>query len=185
MTTAGTKLLTAGDLLRLYGEGVRGELVRGVLCETMPAGHEHGRVVMNLGLLLGAWVKPRRLGTLVASDAGFWLERDPDTVREPDLAFTSAERLPLDARIEGYSEAVPDLVAEVASPNDGARELRDRALMWLAHGVRLVWVVRPAARTIDAYREGLEAVTLREGDDLDGGDALPGFACPVAEVFAS
>ena len=185
MTTAGTRLLTAGDLLRLYGEGVRGELVRGVLCETMPAGHEHGRVVMNLGLLLGAWVKPRRLGTLVASDAGFWLERDPDTVREPDLAFTSAERLPLDARIEGYSEAVPDLVAEVASPGDSPRELRERSSMWLGHGVRLVWVVRPAARAIDAYREGREAVTLGEGDDLDGGDALPGFACPVAEVFAS
>lgn len=185
MTTAGTRLLTAGDLLRLYGEGVRGELVRGVLCETMPAGHEHGRIVTNLVLLLGAWVKPRRLGTLVASDAGFWLERDPDTVREPDLAFTSAERLPLDARIEGYSEAVPDLVAEVASPNDSPRELRERASMWLGHGVRLAWVVRPAARAIDAYREGREAVTLGEGDDLDGGDALPGFACPVAEVFAS
>ena len=185
MTTAGTRLLTAGDLLRLYGEGVRGELVRGVLCETMPAGHEHGRIVTNLVLLLGAWVKPRRLGTLVASDAGFWLERDPDTVRESDLAFTSAERLPLDAGIEGYSEAVPDLVAEVASPNDSPRELRERASMWLGHGVRLVWVVRPAARAVDAYREGREAVTLREGDDLDGEDALPGFACPVAEVFAS
>ena len=185
MTTAEAGLLTASDLLRLHGEGVRGELIRGVLCETMPAGHEHGRIVMNLGRLLGAWIHDRRLGALVGSDAGFWLERDPDTVREPDLAFTSAERLPLDARIEGYAEAVPDLVAEVASPNDSPRELHDKALMWIAHGVRLVWVVRPAARTIDAYREGRETVTLGEGDDLDGGDALPGFVCPVAEVFAS
>lgn len=50
---------------------------------------------------LGNVVKPRKLGSLVASDSGVWLERDPDTVREPDVAFTSAERIPLDAEIDG------------------------------------------------------------------------------------
>ena len=47
-TTTETKPLTAADLLRLYSEGVRGELIRGVLCETMPAGIEHGKIVMDL-----------------------------------------------------------------------------------------------------------------------------------------
>ena len=37
MATTMTKLLTAADLLRLSGEGVRGELIRGVLHETMPS----------------------------------------------------------------------------------------------------------------------------------------------------
>ena len=36
------KLLTADDLLRLYIEGVRGELIRGVLHETEASGEEHG-----------------------------------------------------------------------------------------------------------------------------------------------
>lgn len=183
MTTAGAKLLTAGDLLRLHGRGVRGELIRGALCETLPAGHKHGQIVMNLGLLLGAWVKPRRLGTLVGSDAGFWLERDPDTVREPDIAFTSASRLPLDARISGYSEVVPDLVVEVASPGDSRREVNDKALMWLSYGVRLVWVVHPETRTVDAHRAGRAAAALAADGDLDGLDVLPGFACPVRDVF--
>ena len=44
MTTTETRLLTAEDLLQLYGRGVRGELIRGVLCETMSTGIEHGRV---------------------------------------------------------------------------------------------------------------------------------------------
>ena len=79
------------DLLRLASQGVRGELLRGVLCETMPTGLEHGKVVMNLGILLGVFIKPAKLGTLAASDAGVLLERDPDTVREPDLAYFSAE----------------------------------------------------------------------------------------------
>ena len=75
-TMTETKLLTAADLLRLYGKGVRGELIRGVLCETMPAGGEHGEIIMNLGGELRNFIKPRRLGRLAGSDSGIWLERE-------------------------------------------------------------------------------------------------------------
>ena len=183
MVTTETRLLTADDLLRLYSRGVRGELIRGVLCETMPTGHRHGKIVVNLVTELRVFVKPRRLGTLVASDSGVWLERDPDTVREPDIAFTSAEKIPLDAEITGYAEVVPDLVVEVASPSDSRREVYDKALMWLGHGVRLVWVVHPDTRSVDVHRADGPIVTLNEGDSLDGLDVLPGFACTVSAVF--
>ena len=182
-TTAETDLLTATDLLRLCSRGVRGELIRGVLCETMATGELHGKIVMNLGIELGVFVKAQDLGTLFASDSGVWLERDPDTVREPDLAFTSADRLPLDAWNTGYSEVVPDLVVEVASPSDGRRELHDRAYMWLSHGVRLVWVVQPSARTVDVYQPEQAVATLNDEDALNGLDVLPGFACEVSAVF--
>ncbi len=182
-TITDTKLLTADDLLRLYSEGVRGELIRGVLHETMAAGHEHGEVVVNLGAALFNFVKPRRLGRLVASDSGVRLERDPDTVREPDIAFTSAEKMPLDTRIPGYSEVVPDLVVEIRSPSDSRREVHDKARMWLSHGVRLVWVVHPDTRTVDVHRPDQAATTVAGDDSIDGADVLPGFACALAEVF--
>ena len=169
MTTTETRLLTAGDLLRLYSEGVRGELIRGVLCETMPTGHEHGAIVVNLSTELRNFIKPRRLGRLVASDSGVWLERDPDTVREPDIAFTSAEKVPLDARITGYAEVTPDLVVEIVSPSDSRREVHDKAQMWLLHGVRLVWVVYPNTRAVDVYRAGGAIETLGEDDSLGYG----------------
>ncbi len=183
MTTTETRLLTAGDLLRLYSEGVRGELIRGVLCETMSTGELHGKIVTNLVGELWTFVKPQRLGTLLASDSGVWLERDPDTVREPDIAFTSAERLPLDAWNTGYSEVVPDLVVEVASPSDSRREINDKAQMWLRFGTRLVWVVHPDTRTVDVYRADDPAVRLTEDESLDGLDVLPGFACEVGAIF--
>ena len=182
-TTTEAKLLTADDLLRLYGEGVRGELIRGVLCETMPTGELHGKIVMRLGGALFGFIEPRGLGTLFASDSGVWIERDPDTVREPDIAFTSVERLPLDAWNTGYAQMVPDLVVEVVSPSDGRREVHDKARMWLSHGVRLVWVVHPETRTVDAYRPDGDATTLSETDALDGLDVLPGFTCAVSDVF--
>ena len=182
-TTTGAKLLSAADLLRLDTEGVHGELIRGVLCETMPTGIEHGRVVTNLVIELGALVRPAALGTLVASDSGVWLERDPDTVRESDIAFFSAERMPLNARITGYAEVAPDLVVEVASPSDSRREIHDKAHMWLNHGVRLVWVVQPETRTVDIYRPDGDIATLGEQDALEGLDVLPGFSCDVGAVF--
>ena len=182
MTTE-TKLLTADDLLRLSGEGVRGELIKGVLCETMPTGAEHGEIVMRLGHYLSAFIIPRNLGRLMGSDAGVVLERGPDTVREPDIAFTSVAKVPPGVRNTRYAEAIPDLVVEVVSPTDEIREVHDKARMWLSHGVRLVWVVYPDERTVDVYRSGEAVSTLGEADALDGMDALPGFSCPVSAVF--
>ena len=183
MTTTKTKLLTADDLLRLYSKGVRGELIRGVLCETMASGGEHGEIVMNLGMIVGNFVKPRRLGRLAGSDAGVHLERDPDTVREPDLAFISSQKLPLNVRNPGYYEVAPDLVVEIASPSDSRREVNDKARMWHSYGVPLVWAAYPEMRSVDVHGEDGSVVTLSENDTLDGGDVLPGFMCPVSEIF--
>ena len=181
--SAPTKLITADDLLRLYSEGVRGELIRGELCETGPSGGRHGEVVMQLCVALGKFVIPRRLGRLAASDVGILLEHDPDTVREPDILYISAERLPLDVEVTGYYEVVPDLVVEITSPSDTRSAVTDKALMWLSYGARMVWTVNPESRSVDVYRAGERAVTLRDPDALDGIDILPGFDLPVRDIF--
>ena len=177
------KLLTAEDLLRLDSKGVKGELIRGEFYETMSAGLKHGEVVMKLGFLMGSVVIPGRLGRLAGSDAGVILERDPDTVREPDVAFISAARLPLTERVTSYYEIIPDLVVEIASPSDSRREVNDKARMWHSHGVPLVWAAYPETRTIDVHRADGTITTLRENDILDGGEILPGFAVRVSDIF--
>ena len=183
MTTAETtKLMTAEELFRL-GDDVRGELIRGVFCEMSPAGFDHNAIATRLAARLGDFAEPRGLGRAAAGDTGVWLERDPDTVRAPDVVYFSAERLPFDVRATSYTEIVPEIAAEVRSPNDSRREARDKAEMWLSHGVRLCWVVHPDTRTIDVYRPGAEPVTLTDADTLDGGDVLPGFTCAVSAVF--
>ena len=68
--------------------------------------------------MLNAFINPRRkLGSLTSSDSGVWLERDPDTVREPDIAYFSAAKIPLDAMDSGYAEVPPDLIVEIVSPS--------------------------------------------------------------------
>ena len=183
MTLATEKLLTAADLLRLDSQGVRGELIQGILCQTMPTGLTHGEVVMNLGGELRRFTKPRRLGRIVGSDSGMLLERNPDTVREPDIAFISAQKLPLDVRLSGYFEGAPDLAVEVVSPSDSPQDVYHKARMWISFGVPLVWVVNLKTRTIEIHRPGQPLLTLSEDDTLDGGEILPGFTCPVRDIF--
>ena len=178
-----SKLLTADDLLRLGSEGVRGELIRGVLHQTVPVGLRHGEIVMRLGFLLTLLIKPLRLGRLVGSDAGIRLERNPDTVREPDIAFISAEKLPLDVDVPGFSEVVPDLVVEIFSPSDSLAAVNDKALMWLRFGVQIAWVVFPESRTVEVHTTSAAPVLLGEQDQLDGGSVLPGFTCQVSQIF--
>ena len=181
--TTQTKLLTADDLLRLHSKGIRGELIRGVLCETMTAGMEHGEIVVNLSTELRNFVKPGRLGRLMASDSGVWLERGPDTVREPDIAFFAAGKIPAGVRVQGYAEVVPDLVVEVKSPSDSVRAVTDKARMWLSYGVRLAWVLYPDTRSVDVHSQDGPVSTLTGSDTLDGGDVLPGFECNVTDIF--
>ena len=183
MTITKEKLLTSDDLMRLNSEGVRGELIRGVLYKTMPTGLTHGEIVMNLGGELRNFIRPRRLGRLAGSDSGMMLERDPDTVREPDIAYISAHKLPLDVRLSGYFEGWPDLVVEIVSPSDSSREVFDKARMWISFGVSLVWVVDPQTRIIEVHRPDQPLLSLAEDDTLNGGEVLPGFSCPVRDVF--
>ena len=184
-TKTASGLITADDLLRLSSDGVRGELIRGVLSETMPTGHEHGQIAARLVVRLGNFVQPRKLGILTVSDSGVQLEHNPDTVREPDVAFFSAEKSPPDERVIGYAQVAPDLAVEIVSPSDRLLAVNDKALMWLRYGVRIVWVVRPDERRVDVHREGHPVVALTENDALDGQDVLPGFSCPVREVFGA
>ena len=182
-TKAKAQPLTADDLLRLHRESVRGELIRGMLLRKTAAGLEHGAIAINLGSMLRDVLRPARLGRVVGSDAGFRLERDPDTVREPNLALISAARLPLDVRVTGYSEVVPDLVVEIIPPGDRPAAVNDKAPMWLRYGVRLVLLVDPDARTVTVLPAAGPPQTLAADDLLDGGDVLPGFRCAVRDIF--
>lgn len=183
-TPIGEKLLTADEFLRLCEQrAVKGELVKGLLYETMSAGGKHGEVAMAFGTAMTLHVRPNRLGRVAGSDSGVVLERDPDTVREPDIAYFSAETLPLDIDVQGYYEVVPDLVVEIVSPGDSPSYVAERVAMWLGHGVRLVWVVYPVSRTVAAHSSEGPALIYTEDDDLDGGGVLPDFACPVREIL--
>ena len=175
------KLMTAEELLLMPDDDMKRELIRGVLTEDMPPGYEHGTVEARIGRLLGNFVDDNDLGEVLTGDSGFVLERGPDTVRGPDVAWVAPGRL--EGRIVGFAELAPDLVVEVRSPNDSPRHMAERAMMWLSHGVRMVLVADPGPVALTVYRDGQPPHVLAEFDVFEGDDVLPGFAEPVWRFF--
>ncbi len=179
-----SRLLTGDDLLKMPDDGFKYELKRGELIRMAPPGFDHGCYGNNVNLPLAAHVKRDRLGVVVF-EVGFKLESDPDTVRAPDVAFVSRERLlAVDSR-HGYWVGAPDLAVEVISPGDSAQELREKVAEYLAAGARLVWLVYPRTQTVTVYRANGTVEERTVGQTLDGEDVVPGFSLPVAEVFAT
>ncbi len=175
-------LMTAEELLQTSIPDKRVELVRGVLVVREPAGYRHGRVSMNLAFLLTKHVEGTEAGQVVSSDTGFKLTSDPDTVRAPDVAFISRERLP-DPQTRGFPALGPDLVVEVLSPDARPGETLAKIGDWLEGGARLVWVIDPERRVARVYRQDGTDTHLAESGTLDGEDVLPGFACSLTSVL--
>lgn len=108
---------------------------------------------------------------------------DRETLLSPDVAFVRAERVPTGEEHRGFLRLAPDLAVEVLSPSDSRAAALRKGLRYIEAGVRLVWLVDPLRRIIVVLTPDDLPITLREGDALNGGDVLPGFAAPVAEVF--
>jgi Uma2 family endonuclease len=185
------RLMTAEEFLALPDDGVERWLIRGELHEKRDTDmtmrnklHSitEGRITGHLFVWLLRQPHPR--GEVVCGEAGFLLRRAPDTVTAGvDVALISAEQA--DERVRGTQLVVGPaaLIAEVLSPYDTQDEVGERVDEYLACGVPLVWVVSPRFRTVTVHRPGADPVALDSSDTLDGGPELPGFACPVADLF--
>ena len=182
-SVATTKLTTAADLMTMPDERRRYELIEGVLREMPPAGGEHGEIETELIVHLRLHAAARGAGKVYPGDTGFFFQHDQEIVLLPDVAFVRAERLPPPAQRRGYLDLIPDLAVEIVSPADRLRQVRAKVQRYLAAGVRLVWLVEPRHRRVTVFRPGQPERVLGPDDELDGGDVLPGFRLPVAELF--
>ena len=179
MPTA-TKPITAAEFLEMPEppDGSKQELVRGEIVMLPPPGFEHGNVQSNTNYVLKHYVRAHQLGW-VTVESGVVTEIGPDTVRGPDVAFWSKERLPLDQPPpRGYPEVAPDLCVEVLSPSNRPAQVQAKVREYLTRGVRLVWVVDPEQRNVTIYRTADEGQVLDESATLTGEDVLPGFKLP-------
>jgi Uma2 family endonuclease len=180
---ATTKPWTVEELERDPPEG-RWELVDGELVEMAPSGGEASTVGGTVVYFLNAHVRPRKLGKVYSADGGFVIFPGRELLRAPDAAFVKADRLAAGRPAVGFERVVPDLVVEVVSPGDRPGEVAAKVAEYLAAGVRLIWVLEPRPRTVTVHPAGQAPRVLGEGDELDGGEVLPGFRVAVAELFA-
>ena len=175
--------MTPEEFQLLCGEDEFVELVRGEVISVPPAGEEHGDIEVETLFALKSFVNANDLGKVWPGDVGFILERDPFTVRCPDVAFVSKARFGDRKSSKGFFPGAPDLAVEILSPSDSLIAAEAKVRMYLRAVCAVAWIMNPQDRTVRVYRAGEEVRLLGPADELDAEPVLPGFRCPVRRLF--
>jgi Uma2 family endonuclease len=177
---ASSKPWTADELCRLP-DGWRYEIDQGELVIMSPARFRHSNVTTSVVLVLGPFVRGRRLGKVITNEPGVLLRRDPDTLRAPDVAFFSHERLRNLGNETGFPDVPPDLAVEVHHPTEP--DLTRKVEQYLEAGVRALWVLDPETRSLTRHAPGGPSRTWSDPEAIVEEPVLPGFACRLRELF--
>ena len=141
---------------------------------------KHQSIVFFLSALLGAFA--RKSGGKVLF-APLRLRLWPDKIREPDLLFLADAN---DPRRQNAYWTGADLVIEVVSPDDPARDLVTKRSEYAQAGIPEYWIVDPQAETITVLR--LDGAAYVEHGVFQRGEVATsahyaGLQAPVSNVL--
>jgi Uma2 family endonuclease len=139
---------TYEDYLQLPDDGIRYEIIDGVLYMANAPGYPHQFTVAKLLTHLSVFVDQRQLGIVLTAPFEIHLSATSKPV-QPDVFFIAAAR-PLKYTDKFFAGA-PELIVEVISPSS----IRlDRAIKLAAYeraGVREYWLADPRLRVVEVY----------------------------------
>jgi len=176
---------TYEDYLAFPDDGRRHELIDGEHVVTPAPTRRHQELSLRLAMAIGNHLAARPVGAVYTAPLDVILS-DTDVV-QPDILFVSNERRQV---LGTWVHGAPDLAVEIISPASRRidevtkRRLFDRA------GVREYWVVDPEIEVVKIYRRAENgafprvAELSREASSVVDTPLLPGFALPLAALFA-
>lgn len=179
-----TTKLSFDDFLQLpEHEGPPYELDEGDLVMEASPTFLHNLIRDRLARQLSEFVKKHRLGVVIV-EMDFRLSAD--TVRNPDIAFLTAQHVATIDLDRSPVTGAPALAVEVISPSNLAQDTLKKVDQYLSAGTRVVWVVYPTLRilethTPDGIRHLKEPGTLAENDLF----APHNFAFPLQTLFSN
>ena len=126
------------------------EIVAGVLYATPRPAMPHA---LAASLLVSQLIVPFHLGR--GGPGGWWIVVEPelhlgDDILVPDLAGWRRTRMPSYPET-AYSTLAPDWVCEILSPSTRRLDLEAKRPVYAREGVRHLWLVDPAGRTLEAF----------------------------------
>ena len=102
---------------------------------------------------------------------GWWIEVEPEIrfgprMCDPDLAGWRVERVPT-LPDENPLAILPDWCCEVLSPTTARTDRKKKLPLYIAEGVRHVWIVDPEARLVEVFVpvEGKPTLIASGGDE--------------------
>lgn len=154
------------------------EYIEGEIVEA-PSNPYSSEIASNINFFIKLFLREQGVTGHVTGEAGGYIVSGERYA--PDVAFISRERQPELAH-EGYNPNPPELAVEVISPSDQDYRLRIKVTNYILAGTT-VWVVNPQTKEVEVYIPGQPVRIVGIDGTLDGGDALPGFALAVKDVF--
>jgi Uma2 family endonuclease len=160
------------------------EYVEGRLLYMTPCGDRQGSVVADIVYLLKAWSRQHPAFVVRTNEVGMRLGPD---IRAADAAVWRRDELGPPSG--GIHRVPPVLAVEVAGLDEAETDLRRKALWYLTHGVRVIWLVLPESHEVlvmSAVGDALDPVVSRHGcgQSLLPQEALPGLVPGVDEFFS-
>lgn len=155
------------------------ELIAGEIVE-VPSNPYVSQLSLLIGSIILAFVRRHKLGHVTGEAGGYWVSGERYA---PDVGYISFAKQHELAK-QGYNPTPPDLAVEVISSNSSAElnQLRIKITNYLAVGT-VVWVVKPEDKQIEVHQLGQPVVVYHESETLLGGDVLPNFELPLADIF--
>lgn len=177
--------LTYDDLARMPDDGMRHEIIEGVLYVTPSPIARHQRLVMRLSVAIANFLEVNAgIGEVFAAPFDVVFTRFD--VVEPDLLFVADDQRSI--LTEANAQGAPALVVEVLSPGTKKRDLGVKRDLFDRGGVREYWIVDPEANSITIYRRGhdgrlTKAQSLPSDADAIRTPLLPGFSLSLDRLF--
>jgi len=192
VTTERASRFTVDDLeLMPDVEGARYELVDGELYVSTAPHVLHQVTCGRLIAALNGWSDTRPEGDQAAGEAipGPGLVFDRENAVIPDVVWVRRRRMSAVVGADGKLHQAPGLVIEILSPGtiNTARDREVKLGLYTLRRVPEYWIVDWQRRKVEVYRRDGDALalvtTLAEADALTS-PLLPGFALPLARLFA-
>jgi Uma2 family endonuclease len=176
-------LMTAEAYLRMPDNGPPTELVRGEVITMPPPTPRHGEICSNVVYLLRRFLDDHPVGRVISNDAAVITERAPDTVRGPDVAFYSYERVPKGPLPIGYLDVLPELVFEVRSPSERWRDIHRKVAEYFEAGVTVVCVLDEANLTANVFSADVNPRIVGPDQELNLPEVLADFRVLARRFF--
>jgi len=167
-------------------EGLRYELVDGVVVMVPAPGGEHEDVIQELSCVLSAYRRAHPLSMAMITTNASVVIPGAETAREPDLAvYIEWERGRRDFAV--WRDFTPVLVVEVVSPDQERRDYVEKQRDYWKAGIREYWIADPIEETVTVLARGAKAWrkrTIKSGRSFES-HYFAGLKVEVATLFRS
>lgn len=137
------------------------EIIDGERKDMTPAKFYHGDLEGTLYEFIKRHLKDK--GYVAVGEVGIVITKSPLRLRSADVVYISKERSPEKPR--GMLEIPPDLIIEILSEDNTAKEINDKVKDYLSIGVKRAVLVDPFTEIVTVFQHGKKEAGFYNFDD--------------------